>query len=182
MDYLTHHEYSRLTNTSLGLTPTTYYLSVRFWRFSKVSILVFGFGTLPTPGVFPRKVWTIQSPSISPLYLSSLNGLTEADARSLLGLGRLRVGWVNCCIREHVEVVRCFRCQGYGHVSRGCTLPARKDACWRCGGASHVAKECKASPRCLTCTDRGEKDVAYASGSGSGPICRAELRRLRGGK
>ena len=36
--------------------------------------------------------------------------LTEADARSLLGLGKLRVGWVNCRIREHVEVARCFRC------------------------------------------------------------------------
>ena len=67
--------------------------------------------------------------------------LTEADARSLLGLGKLRVGWVNCRIREHVEVARCFRCQGYGRVLRGCTLPGRKDACWRCGGASHVAKE-----------------------------------------
>ena len=70
--------------------------------------------------------------------------LTEANARSLLGLGRLRVGWVNCRIRENVEVTWCFKCQGYGHVSRGCTLPGRKDACWRC-----VAKECKASPRYL---------------------------------
>ena len=39
-----------------------------------------------------------------------------------------------------------------------------------------------APPRCLTCADRGEKDVAHASGSGSCPIFRAEFRRLRGGK
>ena len=60
--------------------------------------------------------------------------------------------------------------------------PGRKDARWKCGGASHVAKECKAPPQCLTCTDRGEKDVAHASWGGSCPIFRAELRRLRGGK
>ena len=61
-------------------------------------------------------------------------------------LGKLRVGWANCRIREQVEVSRCLRRQGYGHVSRGCTLPGRKDACWRCRGASHVAKESKAPP------------------------------------
>ena len=48
---------------------------MRFCWLSKVSIPVVGSGTLPTPGVFPRKVWTIQSPWMSPLYLSSLNGL-----------------------------------------------------------------------------------------------------------
>ena len=35
--------------------------------------------------------------------------LTEAAARSLLELGRLRVGCVNCRIPEDVEVARCFR-------------------------------------------------------------------------
>ena len=36
--------------------------------------------------------------------------------------------------------------------------------------------------RCQTCADRGEKDFAHASGSGSCPIFRVKLRRLRGGK
>ena len=67
-------------------------------------------------------------------------------------------------------------------MSRVCALSGRKDACWGCGGTSHVAKECKAPPRCLTCADRSEKDVAHSSGSGSCPVFRAELWRLRGGK
>ena len=32
--------------------------------------------------------------------------LLEADSRSLLGLGRLKVGWVNCRMRKYVEVAR----------------------------------------------------------------------------
>ena len=101
--------------------------------------------------------------------------LTETDAWSLLGLARLRVGWVKFLIRDHAEAARYFRCQEYGHVSRICALPGRKDVCWRCRGASHEAKEC------LTCADRAKKDVAHASGSGICPLFRAELRRLRSG-
>ena len=29
--------------------------------------------------------------------------------------------------------------------------------------ATHRAKECKVPPRCLTCTDRGDKDVAHVA-------------------
>ena len=89
--------------------------------------------------------------------------LTEAFVRSFLGLGGLRVGWVNCRIREHVEVARCFRCQGCGHVSRGFALPGRNDVCWRCRDASHETKECKPPLRFLTYADRGKKDVLFCS-------------------
>ena len=44
--------------------------------------------------------------------------LAEADATRLLQLGKIRIGWVACRIREHAEVARCFRCLGYGHGSR----------------------------------------------------------------
>ena len=106
--------------------------------------------------------------------------LAEADAARLLQLGKLRIGWVACRIRGHVEVARCFRCLGYGHGSRGCSNPDRKNACWRCGATGHLARTCKAPPRCLSCADRGDKDVAHVSGSGSCPVFREELRRLRG--
>ena len=81
---------------------------------------------------------------------------------------------------EHAEVAQCFRCLGYGHGSRGCSNPDRKNSCWRCGIAGHVARSCKATPRCLTCLNRGDKEIAHVSGGGSCPVFREELRRLRG--
>ena len=54
-------------------------------------------------------------------------------AEATLQLGKLRIAWIACRIREHAEVARCFRCLGYGHGSRGCCNPDRKNACWRCG-------------------------------------------------
>ena len=92
--------------------------------------------------------------------------LAKADATRLFQLGKLRIGWVACSIREHVEIARCFRCLGYGRGSRGCSSPDRKNACWRCGATRHLARSCKAPPRCLTCVDRDDKDVAHVSGSG----------------
>ena len=65
--------------------------------------------------------------------------LTEADAAHLLQLGEMRIGCVECRIREHPGVARCFQCLGYGHMSRGCGNPDRKGACWRCGATGHVA-------------------------------------------
>ena len=105
--------------------------------------------------------------------------LAETDAARLLQLGKLRIGWNACRIREHAEVARYFRCLGYGHGSRGCSNPDRKNACWRCSATGHLATGCKAPPRCLTCVDRGDKDVTHVSGSGSCPVFREELRRLR---
>ena len=62
---------------------------------------------------------------------------------------------------------------GYG--SRGCCNLDRKNACWRCGATGHLARSCKATPRCLTCLDRGDKDIAHVSGGGSCPVFREEL-------
>ena len=73
--------------------------------------------------------------------------LAEADTTRLLQLGKIRIGWVACRIREHAEVARCLRCLGYGHGSWGCSNPDRKNSCWRCGVAGHVARSCEETPK-----------------------------------
>ena len=102
------------------------------------------------------------------------------DGLSLLQLGKIRIRLVACLILEHAEVARCFRCLGYGHGSRGCCNPNRNNVCWRCGATGHLTRSCQATPRCLTCLDRGDKDIAPVSGGGSCPVFWEVLRRLRG--
>ena len=96
--------------------------------------------------------------------------LAEADAMRLLQLGKVRIGWVECRVREHVEIARCFRCLGYSHRSRGCGNHDRKNACWGRGITGKLARCCKAPPRCLMCLNRGDKDIAHVSGGVSYPV------------
>ena len=96
---------------------------------------------------------------------AKIEALGFTDVSHLLQLGKVRVRWVNCRIREHAEDVRCFRSPKYDHVSWGCTRPSRKDACWRCGDLTHRAKECKTLPKCLTCTDRAKGILPMFLGS-----------------
>ena len=102
--------------------------------------------------------------------------LAEEDAARLLQLVKVKIGWVACRIREHAEVARCFRCLGYGYGSWGCGNPDRKNACWRCGTTRHLARSCKAPPRCLTCLDRGDKDIAHVPCGGSCPVFKKSFR------
>ena len=85
-----------------------------------------------------------------------------------------------CRIREHAEAARCIRCIGYGHGSQGCYNLDRQNACRRCGATGHLARSCKATPRYLTCLDKGDKGIAHVSGGSSCPVFREELWRLRG--
>ena len=62
---------------------------------------------------------------------SAVVRLADSDASRLLQLGKVRFGWVNCRIREHAEVVRCFRCHGFRSHGAALTPAGRTSA----GGA-----------------------------------------------
>ena len=74
-------------------------------------------------------------------------------AEKLLETGKVKVGWVVCRVRQKLDILRCFKCLGYGHVGRDCTGPDRSKSCRLCGQEGHIAKDCKKDPLCVLCSE-----------------------------
>jgi len=66
------------------------------------------------------------------------------ESKKLIESGRLRVGMVSCRVRPADPKVRCFRCLGFGHMSKSCTGPDRTECCRWCGATGHRAAGCSA--------------------------------------
>lgn len=67
-----------------------------------------------------------------------------ARCRNVVEHGRLRVGMVNCRIRQGERKIRCFRCLSFGHMSSQCKGSDRSQCCRRCGEVGHKADVCSA--------------------------------------
>lgn len=84
----------------------------------------------------------------------------RVKANILVKAGRIKIGWVNCRIRERVTVIRCFRCLGFGHRANECNGPDRSDRCLNCHQVGHRAKECTGLHYCPSCeTDEHRADT-----------------------
>jgi hypothetical protein len=102
-------------------------------------------------------------------------------AQAVLGCGKIRVGWVNCRVRQRIHLTRCFRCHEFGHLAADCKGKENRAAmCLACGRAGHKAKECKNKPHCMLCSQKpGNSDVNHQATSGKCPAFRAALERAR---
>lgn len=85
--------------------------------------------------------------------------LPAEDAKKVLALNQIRVGWVRCRVSESISPTRCFRCWGYGHIAASCKETDRTGLCRRCGESGHVAASCDERERCALCKG------AHAAGS-----------------
>ncbi|KAM7306840.1 uncharacterized protein ISCGN_010498 [Ixodes scapularis] len=61
----------------------------------------------------------------------------------------VRAGYLQCRVRPYVpNLLRCFKCQRFGHGSRSCR---GTNKCAKCSSKEHVADECESEPLCSNC-------------------------------
>lgn len=101
--------------------------------------------------------------------------LPAGVANILLKVGKLRIGWVQCKLREKLFPTRCFQCLDYGHVAIMCKSATNRSAeCIRCGGKGHKVKECKATPKCSLCGPNSEN--GHPTGGRNCPVYKNALK------
>ncbi|XP_050065327.1 uncharacterized protein LOC126554281 [Aphis gossypii] len=69
--------------------------------------------------------------------------------RTIVGKS-LYIGMSRCRVKEYVDIVRCFKCQRFGHRAAMCQ--AKADTCGRCAVQGHRARDCEGGPvKCANC-------------------------------
>ena len=74
-----------------------------------------------------------------------------------LSYGHCLVGLDSCNIFDAIDIIRCFKCNGYNHSLKNCN---RETSCPRCS-SKHSVKDCKAADnelRCINCVNIREKE------------------------
>jgi hypothetical protein len=107
--------------------------------------------------------------------LDSSNWVFEMPAAArgiLIDKARLCLEFASCPTRDHSSVTRCFRCNGYGHISTRCTS---EECCPRCTGP-HRQRDCTAPVlRCSNCVKARRTDVCHSAADWSCPCYRYQL-------
>lgn len=106
--------------------------------------------------------------------------LPADSAKKLLESGRIKIGWVNCRIRERKPLTKCFKCLEFGHTARQCKSEFdRSKQCRRCGEEGHIAKDCTKDPLCILCKVDKPENARHVAGSTKCPVFKKALTSIR---
>lgn len=106
-------------------------------------------------------------------------GLPAELAQKVLLVGKIKVGWTVCKLRELIRPLKCFKCLEFGHIANNCKNTDRSDSCRRCGGSGHHAKQCEKEPLCMLCKRTEGLSCEHISGSSRCPAYRRALNLAR---
>ena len=113
----------------------------------------------------PRNWITALRPAYKGTQIASVK-LPEEVARKVMGeRGRIRIGLVNCPIKEVDRPRKCFKCWNSGHIASNCSRQIdRSSLCLKCGQAGHKIVLCANDPHCPLCAER-DKNSHHIVGS-----------------
>lgn len=80
----------------------------------------------------------------------NINLIIEADPKThslLLKQERIKIGWSRCFVYNHISILQCYKCLGFGHFAKDCKSGK---VCSKCSG-SHSFKDCNVNT--LTCVN-----------------------------
>ncbi|KAG8226755.1 hypothetical protein J437_LFUL004406 [Ladona fulva] len=80
--------------------------------------------------------------------------------KKVMNQGRVYIGLRSCRIKEYHGVMRCFKCQGLGHIGKYCRGAV---TCFKCGEEGHHVSSCtKGSRECANCKRSGYKETGHS--------------------
>lgn len=92
----------------------------------------------------------------------------SANVRNIIRIrDRLYIGWQSCRVKDFNPLVRCFKCQSYGHISKFCK---NNSVCPHCS-EEHELSICPNKDKAPTCPNchRVKKESNHALGSSGCP-------------
>ena len=91
------------------------------------------------------------------------------------------VGLGRCRAYDRFWVAQCYHCQGFGHVSSGCSKKNAGPVCAFCAG-SHESRTCgnKSSPHCINCSklEKPPDSISHFASSSSCPVMISQRNKI----
>lgn len=71
----------------------------------------------------------------------------EESKRILLEMKRICIDFDRYRVVNYISIMRCYRCQKYGHLANNCS---EEPNCVKCAATDHVQKDCKSETECCS--------------------------------